>query len=155
MSKAYEDIIQVVRERGQLNPFFPVNRLLSELQGLKQNADLAQQLDSPTSSFDSKTYLRIFWRTDKFRSIWTIMRDELELSLSLSTRHIEMGGGKISCYVDSGEWSYYRENGALHVRVQCGSTSDRDCDGALCGLSYVIRPFQDYVLVEVHTSYNY
>lgn len=155
MSTPYDEITQVLRDRSRLDPAFPLGRLLAEMQGFKQSTELAQQLDSPTSSFDSKTYLRIFWRTDKFRSLWTIMRDELELSLSLSTRHIEMGGGKLSCYVDSGEWSYYRQNGALHVRVQCGSTSDRDCDGALCGLSYVIRPFQDYVLVEVHTSYNY
>lgn len=107
-------------------------------------------------SLDSSTEVLVYWRSSSApRSVWSVMRDECGLDVGRSVRHIELAGGKLSGYVNSGEWSYYREGNRLHASVQCGSESDHDCDGALCRLHYTFEAFPDFILVVIDRWFNY
>lgn len=156
-----EDRLMTLTERNY-NLDLKVRALEAELQqtkcALAIERDYPSKLESPNSCFDSNTQVMVFWRNadpSVHRSVWSVMRDELHLSIDSSCEHMKRRGQKCSPYVDSGEWSYYREDGSLYVNVQCGSTSDYDCDGSLCRLSYVITPYENFILVQVNRGYNY
>jgi hypothetical protein len=109
----------------------------------------------PGSAYDGRAKIEAYWRRDKYRSIWSVMRDELGLDICNSIRHIETSGRKRSPYKNSGEWRYYVKDVSLHVSVCVGSESPYDCSGALCGLYYTITPFEDFILVYTKSHYDY